>query len=184
MLTVDEVAEIFTRIWESFGVDVATVGAIIPYAGGVLPVGWIPCDGRSLLRADYAALFGAIGTVWGAVDGSHFNVPDLRGETLVGQGVNPVSGTTFLLGSYLGEEEHTLTTTEIPSHTHTDTGHTHVESAAGPNVTTIGAGAPQPTAVPAVSVTGSGSASLTNTGGDGPHNNMQPYAVVNYAIIS
>src|SRR5207237_550917 len=147
-LTVDEVAEIFTRIWESFGVDVATIGAIVPFAGGILPSGWIPCDGRSLLRADYAPLFSAIGTIWGAVDGTHFNVPDLRGETLVGQGVNPISGTTFLLGSYLGEETHTLVTGEMPAHTHTDSGHVHAESQAAPNVTTLGGGAPQPTAVP------------------------------------
>ena len=183
-LTVDEVAEIFTRIWESFGVDVATIGAIVPFAGGILPSGWIPCDGRSLLRADYAPLFSAIGTIWGAVDGTHFNVPDLRGETLVGQGVNPISGTTFLLGSYLGEETHTLVTGEMPAHTHTDSGHVHAESQAAPNVTTIGAGAPQPTAVPLVGVTGVGNAAISTDGGDGPHNNMQPYAVVNYAIIS
>ncbi len=42
------------------------------------------CDGTSYLRASYAALFSAIGTAYGAADGSHFNVPDLRGQFLRG----------------------------------------------------------------------------------------------------
>lgn len=183
-LTVPEVSEIFTRIWETFGVDMATVGAIIPYAGGILPTGWIPCDGRSLVRVDYTALFAAIGTVWGAADSTHFNVPDLRGKTLVGQGTNPDTGTTFNLGDSAGEETHTLTTSEIPAHTHTDTGHTHVEGNAIPAVSAAIVGVPIPSAIPSVGVTGSGSAILSNTGGGGSHNNMQVYGVVNYAIIS
>jgi len=178
-----EAAELFAATFLTFGVDMATTGVIVPFAGGILPDGWLPCDGRSLLIDDYLPLYQAIGNVWGAVDADHFNIPDLRGRTLIGQGL-AASGTTFALADTGGEETHTLTTAETPSHSHTDLGHTHVESAAAPNVTTIGAGAPQPTAVPLASITGSGSANLTNTGGDGDHNNMQPFAVVNYAIIT
>jgi microcystin-dependent protein len=181
--TAEDAAEYFAATFNTFGVDMATTGVIVPYAGGILPDGWLVCDGRSLVRADYANLFGAIGTVWGAVDSTHFNIPDLRGCTLLGQGLAG-SGTTFNLGTYGGEETHTLITSEIPSHSHVDAGHTHAESVAAPNATTIGPGAPQPTAVPAIGVTGSGNANIQNTGGDGPHNNMQPYAVVNYAIIT
>lgn len=42
------------------------------------------CDGSSVLRASYSGLFTAIGTAWGSVDGTHFNVPDLRGVFLRG----------------------------------------------------------------------------------------------------
>src|SRR5512146_3200162 len=52
-LTEAECAEIFTRIWQSLGVDLATIGAIVPFAGGILPSGWLACDGSSYLRADY-----------------------------------------------------------------------------------------------------------------------------------
>ena len=162
----------------------ATTGVIVPYAGGILPTDWLPCDGRSVLRSQYANLFAAIGTVWGSVDATHFNIPDLRGQALVGQGTNPNTGTTFNLGSYGGEEQHTQSVAEMPAHAHTDLGHTHVESAAGPNATTIGPGAPQPTAVPIPGVTGVGAANIQNAGSGTPFNVMQPFAVVNWAIIT
>lgn len=181
--TPDDAASYFNLILATFGVDMATTGVIVPFAGGVLPDGWLPCDGRSLAIDDYLALYQAIGTVWGSVDVDHFNIPDLRGRALVGQGTAS-SGTTFDLGSTGGEENHTLTTTEMPSHTHTDTGHIHTTG----NSTTIVAVVPgdgpvlAPNPIPAA--TSSGNAAITNTGGGGAHNNMQPYAVVNYAIIA
>lgn len=182
--TPEDAAALFSQIFSTLGIDMATTGAIIPFGGGLLPTGWIPCDGRSLLRADYPNLFAAIGTVWGAVDGSHFNIPDLRGQTLVGQGTNPSTGTSFALGSYGGEEKHTQTLSELATHSHTDAGHTHVESGSGPNATTVGPGAPQPTAIPVPAVTGIGNASIQNAGSSTPANVMQPYAVINWAIIS
>lgn len=182
--TPDDAAQLFSQMFSTFGVDMATTGVIVPFAGGILPSGWLVCDGSSLLRADFPNLFAAIGTVWGAVDGTHFNIPDLRGQTLVGQGTNPNTGTTFNLGTYGGEEAHVQTVSEMATHAHTDAGHTHAEGIAAPNVTTIGAGAPQPTAVPAVGVTGVGSASIQNSGSGNPANVMQPYAVVNWAIIT
>ena len=59
-------------------------GMIMPYAGSVAPAGWLPCDGASLLRADYAGLFAVIGSTYGAVDAAHFSLPDLRGRTIAG----------------------------------------------------------------------------------------------------
>lgn len=50
--------------------------------------GWLICDGRSLVRASYADLFTVVGTTYGAADGTHFNLPDLRGRTLVGLGTH------------------------------------------------------------------------------------------------
>lgn len=168
-LTVDQCAEIFTQIWQSLGVDLATIGAIVPYAGGILPSGWIPCDGRSLDRTAYANLFNAIGTVWGAVDGNHFNVPDLRGRTLIGQGTAG-SGTSYGLGAYGGEETHQLTVAELASHQHS-TGNSIITATATPPPFDVLGPNPLP-------------AATGFTGGDVPHNNMQPFAVVNYAIIS
>lgn len=61
-------------------------GVTVPYAGAAAPTGYLLCDGSSKLRADYAALFTAIGTVFGAADGTHFNVPDLRSRVPLGAG--------------------------------------------------------------------------------------------------
>ena len=63
------------------------VGAISMYGGAAAPTGWVLCNGASLARAGtYAALFAVIGTSYGAADGSHFNVPDLRSSIALGAG--------------------------------------------------------------------------------------------------
>ena len=167
--TPDEAAELFAAIWDSFGVDMATTGVIVPFGGGILPDGWLPCDGSSYARADYPQLFAAIGTVWGSVDSSHFNVPDLRGRVLLGQGVS-AEGTTFNLGTTGGEETHQLTVAELASHTHSTGNSLLTATATPPPLDVLG-----PNPFPA---------STGSTGGDAPHNNLQPYGVINYAIIS
>ncbi len=60
--------------------DTVPAGMMMAWPGTIaaIPAGWLFCDGRSLLRLDYPALFAAIGTAWGAVDASHFNLPDSR----------------------------------------------------------------------------------------------------------
>jgi microcystin-dependent protein len=66
-------------------------GSVIAYAGDPtkVPTGWLLCDGSTIQRSMYPALFAAIGTSWGSADGLSFNIPDLRGRFLRG-----VSGTT------------------------------------------------------------------------------------------
>jgi microcystin-dependent protein len=65
-------------------------GFISMYGGSSAPVGYLLCDGTSYLQATYPNLFAAIGTAYGSVDGTHFNVPDLRG--LFPRGVSGISG--------------------------------------------------------------------------------------------
>lgn len=60
-------------------------GAIVAYAGSSAPNGWVLCDGSLLSRSTYARLFAAIGTNYGAGDGTNFGVPDLRGRIPVGK---------------------------------------------------------------------------------------------------
>src|SRR6516164_7389609 len=132
----------------SGGVDVGAlaaspVGTVVDYAGGTAPGGWLLCYGQAVSRTTYAPLFTAIGTTWGVGDGvTTFNVPDLRGRGTYGKddmggsaanritnAVSGVVGTT--LGATGGNEGHTLSTAELPSHTHTitDPGHTHTTDA-------------------------------------------------------
>ncbi len=60
-------------------------GMVMAFANSTAPVGWLECAGAAVSRTTYAALFSAIGTVYGAGDGSTtFNVPDLRGQFLRG----------------------------------------------------------------------------------------------------
>lgn len=60
-------------------------GSIVDFAGATAPTGYLLCQGQSVLRSDYPALFTAIGTTYGAVDGTHFNVPDLGGRVVAGK---------------------------------------------------------------------------------------------------
>jgi microcystin-dependent protein len=127
----------------SGGSPVMPTGSIIEYGGATAPTGWLLCDGASLLRASYPALFAVIGTAYGSVDINTFNVPDRRDRVGVGAGSTylrgATGGATTSTTSADGAHDHTgstdghaLTTAQMPSHTHgvTDPGHSHVVSPA------------------------------------------------------
>lgn len=62
------------------GIDAsAPAGGILLFAGILAPKGYLLCDGASYLRSSYPALLTAIGTVFGFVDATHFNVPKIKG---------------------------------------------------------------------------------------------------------
>ena|SRR5215469_6133999 len=96
---------------------VMPAGVILPYGGTAAPNGeWLMCSGQAVSRATYAALFAAIGTAYGAGDGSTtFNVPNLQGRIPVGQD----TGTFATLGAVGGEQTHALNVNEMATHTHT-----------------------------------------------------------------
>lgn len=173
-------------------------GMIIMHAGTVYPYGWLPCDGREVNRVTYATLFAAIGTTFGAGDGSTtFNLPDLCGRVPIGTG----SGdglTTRNPGDKGGAETHTLTTEQIPAHKH-GMAHTHshnhktagwiAKMSASGTVRSIPCGyANEDRSGQFTSNTdataSSKSATDSNTGGGGAHNNMQPYLAIRFIICT
>lgn len=85
--------------------------------------GWLKCDGSSLSRTTYSDLFAVIGTTYGYVDATHFNLPNCNGRVLAapGQPSNGAGSTNHALGTAYGNQTHTLTVNEMPSHTHTGT---------------------------------------------------------------
>lgn len=96
-------------VWVLTGVTQAgvlgvPVGTILPFAGGTLPNGYLFCDGGLLSRVSYAGLFGAIGTIYGAGNGSTtFARPDLRGEFLRGADSGRGVDSARALGSAQGD---------------------------------------------------------------------------------
>lgn len=91
------------------------VGGVIAYYGPNQPTDWLLCNGQAVSRTAYPELFSVISTRSGDGNGSTtFNVPDLRGMVVYGQGHARTPG----LGSAVGEFYHTITTGEIPPHSH------------------------------------------------------------------
>lgn len=95
---------------------IVPVGAVLPFYGGEPPRNWLLCYGQQVSRTEYPELFRVIGTRAGAGDGSStFNVPDLRGKVIYGQGAQNFSQNT---GATVGETHHQLTINELPAHGH------------------------------------------------------------------
>ncbi len=142
----------------------------------------MPCDGTVLAQADYVDLYATIGATYdtGGEGAGNFRLPDLRGRVraMQDEGAGRLTDSwADTPGGTGGEEVHTLTLAESPSHSHTDTGHTHAEGIAIPSIAAVTIVTSVPSAVPGVGVTGLGSAALSNAGGDGAHANVQPTAV-------
>lgn len=104
--------------------DVTPIGALNLWPIATPPTKWLICDGQSLLRSAYAKLFAIIGTTYGAVDGTHFNVPDMRNKSPfgVGSALTPI-------GTNGGALNKSLSVNELAVHAHgvNDGGHSHVE---------------------------------------------------------
>lgn len=164
------------------GCPVIFPGMMVDWPSDTAPDGWGICDGSALSRTTYAALFAFIGTRYGAGDlVTTFNIPDFRSRVAVGAGQQGV-GHVFSLGETGGEETHTLTGGEVPSHSHTDVGHTHTTGNVLPDLAVGPGELPVLSPNPIPGITGIGNASLTSSGGDGAHNNLQPYVVTNKII--
>ena len=81
----------------NIGADAIPPGTMMAYGGKSVPDGWLLCNGATISRTTYAKLFAAIGTAWGAGDGSTtFKLPDADGRVM--QGVTDASKG----GQYLG----------------------------------------------------------------------------------
>src|SRR3954469_24576662 len=88
------------------------VGEIRMFAGNFSPVGWMFCDGSLLPISEYETLFQLIGTTYGGDGRVNFALPDLRGRLPIHEG----NGHT--LGERGGEQGHTGSIAEVPTHTH------------------------------------------------------------------
>lgn len=157
------------------------VGAVLAYGSSNAPKGWLNCDGQAVSREDYADLFSVVGTTYGVGNGSTtFNLPNLLGRTIVGQG-SGAGLTSRAMGATGGAETHTLTTGEMPSHSHTSNavGNTVGLMTANGSSTAIevDASAVEPNIYAAPVAL-----SINNAGSGGAHNNMQPFTVLNYII--
>jgi len=157
-------------------------GMLVPFAGSSAPTGWLLCYGQAISRSTYADLFTALGTTYGAGNGSStFNLPDLRGRTIAGQddmggsSANRLTNQTGglngdTLGATGGTETHTLALTEMP-----DSYYYNNNLPAVDDITDNYANANFTCNV-------ADTTAHTTQGGGGAHNNVQPTLILNYII--
>lgn len=157
------------------GTGGAIVGEIRLFAGGTwdIPDGWQACDGSTLSRYTYSALFAILGTAYGAPDSESFNVPSFWAKFPVGAAPG-----TYDVGATGGEVSHTLTINEMPQHDHQNSTFTHLlDVSQGTHNSEYGAAFATSGArwKPGYEI---------NRGGDAPHENRPPYLAVNFIIFT
>ncbi len=139
------------------------------------PKGWALCNGQLLPINQNQALFSLLGTTFGGDGRVNFALPDLRGRT-------PIHvGSGHSLGERAGEQAHTLSIAEIPTHVHvlqatTLEGDTPIPSG------NVLADSPSQLYAAASGLTTLGAGSITNTGGSQAHLNMQPFLTLSFCI--
>jgi microcystin-dependent protein len=146
-------------------------GTIFVYAGIAAPDGYLVCDGSVYKSNQYHSLSAVLQKMFcgGGCASGEFRVPDLRGRVVLGSGTGAgLSARAF--GEALGEEAHKLTVPEMPSHTH------HYGRATTINMGGPGAELTRAQDMPRPEIY------TDPTGGDQPHNNMQPYIALTYII--
>jgi microcystin-dependent protein len=138
------------------------------------PKGWALCNGQLMPINQNQALFSLLGTTFGGDGRVNFALPDLRGRTPIHVG----SGHT--LGERGGEQAHTLSIAELPTHTHVLNGATDnadVLVAAGNLLATA-----NNLYTTAANLTTLNPASIAAVGGSQAHLNMQPFLTLNFCI--
>jgi microcystin-dependent protein len=148
---------------------------------GYAPKGWALCNGQLMPINQNQALFSLLGTTFGGDGRVNFALPDLRGRVPIHVG----SGHT--LGEKGGEQAHTLSIAELPTHTHVLKASNSTGNSVNPNFANVGnILAQEPGNVYSNALTPSAASlnagSVTNTGGSQAHLNMQPFLTLSFCI--
>jgi len=145
------------------------------------PTGWAQCNGQLLPISQNTALFSLLGTFYGGDGKSTFGLPNLEGSCPLHQGQGAGLSARFI-GEQGGTQFVTLLTSEMPSHSHNAVGRAFLANQQFPagkswggNQTARQYNANAPDGNMNVQA-------LSISGGNQPHNNLQPYLVVNFII--
>ena len=139
------------------------------------PKGWAFCNGQLLPINQNQPLFALLGTTFGGDGRVNFALPDYRARTPIHVG----NGHT--LGERGGEQAHTLSIAELPTHSHVLNGTANDGTQLVPAGNLLAKGATQIYAPPG-SLQAMNAASVTNVGGSQAHTNMQPYLALTFCI--
>ena len=149
------------------------IGEIRTFAFDFAPKGWAKCEGQMLPINQNQALFALLGTTYGGDGRVTFALPDLRGRVAIAPSDTHPHGQTG------GEEAHTLTVAELPTHAHRAKAN---RSNGNTNNPTENVWAANPNAYRASGGANMDPNAIGAAGGDQPHNTMQPFMAVNHCI--
>jgi microcystin-dependent protein len=151
--------------------------------------GWALCNGQLMSISQYTALFSLLGTTYGGDGVRTFALPNLQGRVPIHQGQG-VGLSSYVIGQIAGSENVTLLQNQMPTHNHLIGISNQLGTVSDPTNAILAQGnsgeARRPVAVSdyvTTAVTGSlAPATVSSTGGNQPHNNLQPYLCVNFII--
>ncbi|HEV2805060.1 MAG TPA: tail fiber protein [Chthoniobacterales bacterium] len=139
------------------------------------PKSWALCNGQLMPINQNQALFSLLGTTFGGDGRVNFALPDLRGRT-------PIHvGQKHTLGEKGGEQAHTLSIAELPTHVHVLNGSSNTGAAIIPTGNTLSVTPNQIYTQPA-NLTSLSPSSVSNVGGSQAHLNMQPFLTLSFCI--
>ena len=140
------------------------------------PKGWALCNGQFLPINQNQPLFALLGTTYGGNGQTNFALPDLRSRVPVGNGAG------FNLGERAGEEFHTITISEMPQHLHFAQASSADATQTFPANALILAKGQFEIYRPPSNFTPMKATSISSIGGSQPHENRQPFSVINFGI--
>ena len=140
------------------------------------PKGWALCNNQLLPINQNQGLFSLLGTTFGGDGRVNFGLPDLRART-------PIHvGSSHTLGERGGEQAHTLSISEIPTHIHVPKGETAEGNTTNPNGALWAGVSHDPIYVDGTGNTAMAANAIANTGGSQAHLNMQPFLTLSFCI--
>lgn len=170
-VSTEDASQEMKKLMDTFYSGSGFIGSVVPYLTETIPPTMLPCDGSLYDAADYPLLYAALPAAL-KVGGDQFVTPNLGGRVIVGGG-DGTSGLThrdpFDIG---GEETHVLTVGELANHAHTINMANVYNGIVVPGSPDI---APGQSVIDSVVTNGKGL--------DEPHENMQPFYVLNYGVV-
>ena len=157
------------------------LGSICMFGFNFPPRGWALCNGQLLPISQNTALFALLGTTYGGNGQTTFALPDLRGRVPIHFGQGP-GLSNYDLGQVGGSENVTLTPSTMPAHTHSIACSSDDATTADPTNAFPSAFTSKIYAASATPGKFMNAAIASQIGGNQPHNNQQPYLVVNFCI--
>jgi microcystin-dependent protein len=157
-----------------------------PYIGEIrmvgfsfAPVGWALCNGALMAISENDTLFNLIGTTYGGDGQSTFALPNLQSRVPVHMGTG--AGQSYVIGQMAGEEQVTLTTNQIPSHSHVPLASAGGGTLTSPSNAVWASASSLPYSNNAPNAAMAAQA-VQSSGGSQPHDNMLPYLAINFVI--